>query len=114
VLNQPQVNELKIIRQDYHVELWGVPLSLQIDGGKYANNTALLQSICAASKVIIPTININKIRWLHAPKQHEPRIQAGKSRGTIIVSLPTQALQHEAVQRGLVINSQLYDALQEP
>jgi len=41
VLNQPQVNELKIIRQDYHVELWGVPLSLQIDGGKYANNTAL-------------------------------------------------------------------------
>jgi len=110
VLNQPQVDNLQILRQDYPVELWGVPLSTSIDSGKNANNTSLMQGICTASRVIVPTLNINKIRWLHAPKQHESRLLAGKTRGTIVVSLPTQALQHEVIQKGLVINSQLYDA----
>jgi len=110
VLNQPQVKDLQILRQDYPVELWGVPLSTMIDSGRDANNTALLQGICTASKAIIPTLTINKFRWLHAPKQHELRLQAGKTRGTIVISLPTQALQHEVIQKGLVINSQLYDA----
>jgi len=110
VLNQPQTGELKIHGQDYPVELWGVPLDTQISSGKNGNNTALKQNICAASKTIILTLSINKIRWMHTPKQHEPRIQAGKTRGTIVVSLPTQALQHKVIQKGLVINSQLYDA----
>ena len=110
VLNQPQTEDLRILRQDYPVELWGVPLSTLIDSGKNANNTALMQGICTASKAIIPTLNINKVRWLHTPKQHESRLQMGKTRGTIVVSLPTQALQHEVIQKGLVVNSQLYDA----
>ena len=110
VLNQPQVKDLRILRQDYPVELWGVPLSTQIESGKDANNTILMQGMCTASKAIIPTLSINKIRWLHAPKQHEVRLQMGKTRGTIVVSLPTQALQHEVIQKGLVVNSQLYDA----
>jgi hypothetical protein len=109
VLNQPQVENLRILRQDYPVELWGVPLTTPIDTGKSANNTALMQGMCAASRAIIPTLSINKIRWLHTPKQHESHLQMGKTRGTVVVSLPTQALQHEVIQKGIVINSQLYD-----
>lgn len=74
VLNQPQVKDLQILRQDYPVELWGVPLSTMIDSGRDANNTALLQGICTASKAIIPTLTINKFRWLDAPKQHKLRL----------------------------------------
>ena len=35
--------------------------------------------------------------------------EAGKTRSTVILSLPTQALQHEVVRRGIVIDAQLYD-----
>jgi len=62
VLNQPQVDNLQILQQDYPVELWGVPLFTSIDSEKNANNTSLMQDICTAFRVIVPTLNINKIR----------------------------------------------------
>jgi hypothetical protein len=100
---------IKVLRQDYPVELWGVPLSTDVASGKDANNQGLIQSIIGTSKHIAG-LAINKVRWLHAPKAHAARQEAGKTRGTLIISLPTQALQHEAVQKGLVINSELFEA----
>ncbi len=102
-------DNIKILRQDYPVELWGVPLSLEVASGREANNQGLIQSIISTSKHIAG-LAINKIRWLHAPNTHATRQAAGKTRGTLIVSLPTQALQHEAVRKGLVINSELFEA----
>jgi len=109
VLNQPQMEDLRILQQDYSVKLWGVSLFTSIDNGKSANNTALMQGMCNAFRIIILTLSINKIHWLHTPKQHKSHLQIGKTRGTIVVSLPTQTLQHEVIQKGIVINSQLYD-----
>ena len=37
-------------------------------------------------------------------------MQNGKTRSTAIISLPTQALQHEVVIHGIVMESQIYDA----
>jgi len=61
VLNQPQVEDLRILQQNYPVKLWGVPLSTSIDNGKSANNTALMQGMCNAFRIIILTLSINKI-----------------------------------------------------
>jgi hypothetical protein len=102
-------DNIKILRQDYPVELWGVPLSLEVASGKEANNQALIQSITTSSKQI-NGLAINKVRWLHAGNTHTSRQEAGKTRGTLIIGLPTQALQHEVIKKGLVINSELFEA----
>jgi hypothetical protein len=102
-------DSIKILRQDYPVELWGVPLALEVASGKEANNQLLIQSIITSSKQI-NGLAINKVRWLHAASTHASRKEAGKTRGTLIVSLPTQALQHEVIKKGLVINSELFEA----
>jgi len=110
VLNQPQVKDLQILWQNYSVKLWGVSLFTSIDNEKSTNNTALMQRMCNAFRVIILTLSINKIHWLHTFKQHESHLQMSKTRETIVISLLTQTLQHKVIQKGIVINSQLYDA----
>jgi hypothetical protein len=93
-LNQSETEGIKILRQDYAIEIWGVPLSLQVNHGKSADNTELIKAICASSKRMLPDLAINRIGWLHSPKQHEMRLGAGKQRGTLIISCPTQEIQH--------------------
>lgn len=109
-LNQPQVGGMKILRQDYPVEIPGAPLTLRVESGKEANNSELINGIRAASRPFVPNLAINRVRWLHAPKEHEVRVAAGKTRGTLILSLPTQAMQHEVVRKGLAIEAQFYEA----
>jgi len=109
-LNQQEGEGYKILRQDYPVEIPGMPLSLGIKDGKGANNNEMIREICNATKKIIPGIAINRIRWLAGNKARVDRMRNGKTRSTVIVSLPTQALQHEVVKRGVVIESQIYDA----
>ena len=94
ILNQPEIEGIKVLRQDYLAELPGVPLSVSIASGKDADNTRLIQEICTATKRTIPTIAINQVRWLYNPKRDQ-RDRRGpvKTRGTVILSLPTLALQ---------------------
>jgi hypothetical protein len=111
VLNQAETEGIKILRQDYPIELWGVPLSLQVNYGKAADNTELIKAIVSASKRTVPDLAINRIGWLHSPKQHKKRLDAGKQRGTLIISCPTQEIQHQAIRNGVVIDSQFYEAM---
>jgi len=110
VLNQSQVKNLWILQQNYSVKLWEMSLFTSIDNEKSANNTALMQKMCNAFRIIIFTLSINKICWLHTFKQHKSHLQMSKTKETIVVSLFTQALQHKIIQKKIVINSQLYDA----
>ena len=80
-----------------------------IDNEKSTNNTALIQKMCNAFRVIIFTLSINKICWLHTLKQHKSHLQMSKTKKIIVISLFTQTLQHEIIQKRIVINSQLYD-----
>lgn len=100
---------IKVLRQDYPVEVWGVPLAIKVASGREADNRGLIQAIRNTSKHIT-NLAINKIRWLHAPKAHAARQEAGKTRGTLIISLPTQAMQHDVIRKGLVINGELFEA----
>lgn len=109
-LNQQETDGCKILRQDYPVEVPGVPLSLDIQNRKSPENEAIIRSICQANKRMMPQIAINRIRWLHNDKAQEERRKNGKTRGTVIISFPTQALQHEAIRKGVVIEAQIYDA----
>jgi anaerobic ribonucleoside-triphosphate reductase len=72
--------------------------------------TSFMQDICITFKIIVLTLNINKIHWLHTFKQHESHLLTDKIREIIVISLFTQTLQHKIIQKELVINSQLYDA----
>jgi hypothetical protein len=109
-LNQASIDGVKILRQDYPVEIPAVPLSLKVDSGKTADNQALIQELIKENKRRIPTLAINKIQWLPTPKTLEKRIAQGKKRSTLIISAPTQAIQHELVNKGLILEAQLYEA----
>jgi hypothetical protein len=109
-LNQKETVGCKVLRQDYPVEVLGVPLTTGIKHGKVVDNEEIIKAICAATRRTIPGININRIRWLHDAKGHEDRLKIGKKRGTVIMSLPTQALQYEAIRKGVVIGAEFFEA----
>lgn len=110
-LNQQVTGSVKILRQDYPVEIWGVPLTTQVARGRSADNAKLIQIISFVSRSILPAMAINKIKWIHDEKGHETRLKEGKSRGTLVMSFPTQAIQHEVIRKGLVIESQHSEAV---
>jgi hypothetical protein len=108
-LNQQDTGGYKILRQDYPIEVPGVPLSTAIRNRKDPENEETIKAICRANKRMIPNMAINRIRWMHDDKTQEERKKNGKTRGTVLISFSTQALQHEAVRKGIVIDSQIYD-----
>ena len=61
-LNMRQLSELKILRQDFPVEVFGVPLRTRIEGGRDANNYAIIREIETATKARISGLVINRIR----------------------------------------------------
>lgn len=109
-LNQGEIAGCKVLRQDYPVEVSGVPLTTPIKHGKGVENDEVIKEICTAIKRVIPDMAINRLRWLHDEKGHEERLNMGKKRGNIIVSLPTQALQMEVTRKGLVIGAEWFEA----
>lgn len=109
-LNMPQPDSFKVLKQDYPVEVMGVPLGLAIQGGKNACNNSLISSIVQATRVRIPGLQINRIRWLHNGKEHNWAKKNGHTRGSIIICLPTEELQKEVVRHGLVLDAILYTA----
>ena len=109
-LNMPHPKAFKILRQDFPVEISGVPLETKVMNGKNADNSELIRSIIEATKGRIPGLNINRMRWLHDGKEYERSKKNGHTRGTIIMSLPSEELQAEVVRKGIVLNAMLYSA----
>src|SRR6266496_5265720 len=108
-LNQGEIAGCKVLHQDYPVKIPGVPLITEIKHRKAVENNEVIKEICTTTKKIIPGITINRIRWLHNAKGHESRLKAGKKQGTVIVSLPIQALQLEATRKGVVIRAEYFN-----
>ena len=50
----PSITDLIILRKDYLIEMPEVPLSIQIAGGKNADNIGLIKSIYIDLKRLIP------------------------------------------------------------
>ena len=60
-LNQALINRVKILYQDYPVEIPGVLTSLLVNSRKIVNNKALIQNLIKQNKQYIPTLIINKV-----------------------------------------------------
>ena len=107
----PSTEDLKIYKKDYLVEVPGVPLAVRVAGEKGADNTPLAMAICDASRSVTPGLQISRIRWLHNPNR--PVRNAGgkpaKTRGSLIIGVPTQEIQRRAIRGGVIINAQLFD-----
>ncbi len=117
IINGPDTTGFKILRKDYLLEIPGVPLTTLVESGRNADNSELINSICEATKRLAPGVAISRIRWLHNPeelakRQHntggtqKPPV---KTRGTLIVGVPTQAIQQRVIKSGMVIHSQLFE-----
>lgn len=77
---------------------------------KNANNDKIIHDIQEATKIWIPRIIDTRIRWLYDEKEHQWSRKNGHTRGSVILSLPTETLQHEVVRHGIVINPVLCTA----
>jgi hypothetical protein len=113
VLNQPESEGIKILRQNYIIEIPSVPLTLGVSCCKGADNNTIIKDICDGSKKLVPGIAIDNIQWLHSPEAQSRRNGAtnakAKTRGTILIAVPTQAIQTKIIQKGIIIDSQLFD-----
>ncbi|KAI1004410.1 hypothetical protein K3495_g3798 [Podosphaera aphanis] len=109
-LRMAQPKEFQILKQDYPVEILGVLLGTMIEKGKAEDNWRIIQDIQEETKVRIPGIKITRIRWLHDGKEHQWSRKNGHTRGSVIVSLPTETLLLEIVRNGIVINVILFTA----
>ena len=97
--------DVKILREDYPVEVLAVPRSLTVQEGKKANNSSLLRELESANRKIIPGIQFTRISWI---LQHLADRQPPKTRGSFILSMANHEHQLEAVRRGVVIEGQLF------
>lgn len=104
----------KVLRKDYLIEVAGVPLDLKVANGKDCNNDILIRDIKEATKKIVSGVAINRVRWLHdelkptSRRLRKWKNQRNKTRGTLIIGVPTQAIQHQLVRQGIIIEAQLY------
>src|SRR5205814_1038622 len=98
LLNGPDAPGCKILRKDYLIEVPGVPLTTKVASGKNADNSDTIRQICEATKCLVPGMAISRLHWLHdgdTPARRTPPARATekppKTRGTLIIGLPTQA-----------------------
>jgi hypothetical protein len=61
ILNQPEIQGCKVHRQDYPIDLPGVPLSTSIVNKKSPIDEDTMKSICKEMKQLIPTFAITKL-----------------------------------------------------
>jgi hypothetical protein len=110
----PSTEELKIYKKDYLIEVPGVPLGVHVACEKGADNTHLATAICEASRTVSPGLQITRIRWLHSQTRHTGQMREAddkpaKTRGSLIIGLPTQEMQRRAIRGGLVVDAQLFE-----
>ncbi|KHJ32659.1 putative air1 domain-containing protein [Erysiphe necator] len=98
VLSMEQPKEFKILRKDFPVEIAGVPLSTKIASEKNADNSALISILSNVSKMKIPGLQTNRIRWLQGGKEHEKARKKGHTRGSRAVC-KTLKVYKEGVER---------------
>ena len=52
---------IKVLRKDYLVEVLAVPISLRVEKGRQADNTATIQEIVKQTERLIPGLEITQI-----------------------------------------------------
>lgn len=110
----PSTEALKIFRKDYLIEVPSVPLSVRVACEKGADNTTLATAICDASRAVSPGLQITTIKWLHsqtsrARQARDAGYKPAKTRGSLIIGVPTQEMQRRAIRGGVIIDAQFFE-----
>ena len=105
----------KILREDYQVAVSGFPLSLRLEKGPKGNNKEAIQEILRDTQKRIPGLTISKIGWQRREDfdWEEAMTDVGqkaRTRGTLILSIPTRHMQEALVQAGIVYKAELFQA----
>jgi hypothetical protein len=112
-----RVGSARILRQDFPVEVSGVPLQIKVHHGKEAEarNHTLIQEITKDNRYLT-TGAISRIGWLHGERTEK----SGKARSSLVVYLSAESLRDKALQEGITIKGVWYNtklwshALQTP
>lgn len=101
------VGSARILRQDFPVEVSGVPLQIKVHHGKEAEarNHTLIQEITKDNRYLT-TGAISRVGWLHG----ERTAKSGKARSSLVVYLSTEGLRDRAIQEGITIKGAWYNA----
>lgn len=103
--------EVRIIRQDFQVEVQGVPITLPLGFGPQEESNPTVRQIITDTGCIAPGLEITRIQWLHGKREHEERLRgAVKTRGTLIIGFRTEEMRRRVIQHGIIIRSQIFGA----
>jgi hypothetical protein len=107
---------IKILRQDYPVEVANVPLTLDVQHGMQGANRELLRTITEGTAKNNPGVVFTSVRWLHGGKerqwaeQDKAKGRAEKTKGTLILYCPTLDMLQQVVRHGVIIGVELLQA----
>jgi len=101
----------KIIREEYPIEVLGVPTTLPVSSGKGADNSTLIREIVQVNGRIITGFDVSRIAWIHGKRSVEPGTNGHVPKSA---SLIVYDIQKAALRKGLVIDykhfaTRLYD-----
>jgi len=99
-ISMGEVGDVRILRQDYPVEVAGVSLSIPVAHGGEGNirNAPLIQEILKNNKHIQGNL-VTRVAWIHGARSQT----AGGKRSSLIVYLATEEARDRVVKDGLTI-----------
>jgi hypothetical protein len=92
---------VKIIREDFPIEVLGVPTSITVQHGKEADNSETIKKIKQGTERIIPGFDISRVAWIHGKKSLQPR-KDGRTQqaASLIIYTTKEDYQKLALRRG--------------
>ena len=105
----------KIIREDYPIEVLGVPTTLPVTTGKGADNSTLIREIVQVNSRMITGFDVSRIAWIHGKRSVEPGTNGHVPKSaSLIIYVTNEDIQKAALRKGLVIDydhftTRLYD-----
>jgi hypothetical protein len=100
----------RVMKQEYHLLVTSVPLVLEIQTGQTTDNKALLQQLNQQTRKLIPGFHATKIRWLLDARTRAERKEKGQRASSVVLTVTTQAHQHAAVRKGVILDSAFCEA----
>jgi len=109
-MNQTPHEDINIRKESHFVAVDGVPITLKIGHGRNTNNDEVIKQLKSANFSLHPELNPHGIRWLDNRRKYQNKVDMGQRRTTIILALPTEAVQEAVVRYGLALDGVMYDA----
>ena len=101
---------VKVLRDEFPVEVLGVPTSFQVPTGSKEDSTQAIEAIKESTVRLIQGFEINRLNWIHGKRSLQPKKKGGPERkaASLILWLSKEEFQKAACLRGVVIDYELY------